>query len=85
MTPTAELLAPEVLELIREGRFGDLREALHHVPAADVADILAALEPKDAAVGFRFMQRDDAAEVFAYLAPETQSAWSPGSRPRRAG
>ncbi|MFM9994519.1 MAG: magnesium transporter [Phycisphaerales bacterium] len=72
MNPTAELLQPEVLELIQQGRFEELREALHLVPPADVADILAALDPKQAAVGFRFLQRDDAGEVFSYLEPEKQ-------------
>ncbi len=72
MNPTAELLQPEVEELIQQGRFEELREALHLVPPADVADILAALDPKQTAVGFRFLQRDDAAEVFSYLTPEKQ-------------
>lgn len=73
MNPTAQLLEPEVRELIREGRYSELRHALHHVPPADVADILAEIDPADAAVGFRFLQRDDAAEVFTYLTPEKQS------------
>ena len=72
MNPTAQLLEPEVRELIQEGRYSELRTALHHVPPADVADILAELPPSDAAVGFRFLQRDDAAEVFTYLSPEKQ-------------
>ncbi len=72
MTPTAELLQPEVVELIREGRFAELREALHHVPPADVAEILSSIEITDCAPAFRFLQRDDAAEVFSYLSPEKQ-------------
>ncbi len=72
MNPTAQLLEPEVRELIRDGQYAELRTALHHVPHADVADIFSALDPADAAVGFRFLQRDDAAEVFTYLAPEKQ-------------
>jgi len=72
MNPTAQLLEPEVRELIRDGQYAELRAALHHVLPADVADIFSALEPADAAVGFRFLQRDDAAEVFTYLAPEKQ-------------
>lgn len=72
MTPTAELIQPEVQELVREGAYSDLREALQGVPWADVADIIASLEPDQAAVCFRFLPRDDAGEVFAYLAPELQ-------------
>jgi magnesium transporter len=72
LNPTAQLLEPEVRELIREGRFSDLREALHGIPAADTADILGELTPAEAAVAFRFLQRDDAGEVFAYLSAERQ-------------
>jgi magnesium transporter len=72
MNPTAELLQPEVRELIHEGRYTELREALHLVAPADVADILAGLEPSETAVGFRFLQHNDAAQVFSYLAPEKQ-------------
>lgn len=72
MNPTAQLLEPEIRELIRDGHYSELRHALHHVPPADVADILSELNPADAAVGFRFLQRDDAAEVFTYLPGEKQ-------------
>jgi len=74
MNPTAELLTPEIEELIRGQRYSELREALHLVHPADVGEILASLDPVDAALGFRFLQRDDAAKAFAYLAPETQEA-----------
>jgi magnesium transporter len=72
VNPTAQLLEPEVRELVREGRYGDLREALHGIPSADVADILSELAPSEAALAFRFLQRDDAGEVFAYLPPDRQ-------------
>lgn len=72
MNPTAQLLEPEIRELIRDGLYTDLREALHLLPAADVAEILSELPAPDAAVGFRFMHRDDAAMAFSYLSPEKQ-------------
>ena len=72
MTPTAELLLPEVEELINEGRFTELRACLHEMPFVDTAEILASLDPEKAALGFRFLQRDDAGAVFSYLAPEKQ-------------
>ncbi|MDX2131150.1 MAG: magnesium transporter [Planctomycetota bacterium] len=74
MTPTAELLLPEVEELIREGQYADLRDALAAIHPADIADILSELEIAPAAVAFRFLQRDDAAAAFAYLAPERQES-----------
>ncbi len=74
MNPTAQLLEPEICELIREGHYAELRDALHGVHPADVADIFSNIEPAQAAVGFRFLQRDDAAIVFSYLEPEKQAA-----------
>jgi magnesium transporter len=72
VNPTAQLLEPEVRELILSGDLASLREALHGVPPADTADILAALDPKEAAIAFRVLQRDDAGAVFAYFTPECQ-------------
>lgn len=69
---TAELLAPDIAELIKEGAYSEVRNALHGLPPADVGDILASLEPAQAALAFRFMPRDAAADAFSYLAPEIQ-------------
>ena len=74
MNPVAELLQPEVQELIREKRFTELREALHLVAPADVADILAGLAAGETAAGFRVLLHDDAARVFSYLDAERQEA-----------
>jgi len=65
MNPTAKLLEPEVRELIQQSQWGELRECMHFLPAADVADILAELSPDEAALGFRFLQRNDAGDVFS--------------------
>lgn len=70
--PTAQLLQPEVQELIQQGRYAELREVLHDLPRPDVADILVELDPADAAVAFRILPRDDAGEVFSYFPAEEQ-------------
>ncbi len=72
MTPTAELIQPEIVELVRDGAYSELRAALKGIPQADIADIITSLEPDQRAVCFRFLARDDAGEVFAYLTPEMQ-------------
>lgn len=72
MNPVAELIQPEVCELIHEGRYSELREALHGIPAADVADVMTVLTPAEAAIAFRFLPRDDAGQVFSYLSHERQ-------------
>lgn len=72
MNPTVALIEPEVLDLIRGKHYAELRETLHALQKADVADVVANLDPDDAAVAFRILPRDDAGEVFAYLAPDVQ-------------
>lgn len=72
MNLTAELLAPDISALIKEGAYSEVRSALHGLPPVDVADILSSIDPSEAALGFRFMPRDAAAEAFAYLTPELQ-------------
>jgi magnesium transporter len=74
VTPTCQLLLPEIEELIATGSYGDLRDALHHVHPADVADLVNELGPKKGAVAFRFLARDDAASAFPYLSAQTQEA-----------
>lgn len=71
---TAELLIPEVQELIRAGRYADLRESVSHLHPADIAEIIGALEPSDACLGFRFLPRDLAAAAFSYIPAEEQEA-----------
>lgn len=74
MNPTAELLLPEVEELIRSGQFAELRASIADLHPADLAEILSAIEPKDACLGFRFLPRDAAAQAFSYLPAETQES-----------
>ena len=72
MNPTVQLLEPEILELIHAGRYSELRAALHELPPADVAELLASLGAGDAAVAFRFLSRHDAGEAFAQLDADDQ-------------
>ena len=72
MNLTAELLIPEVQELIRAGNYAELRESVMLLHPADMAEILSGLDPADAGVGFRFLPRDLAAAAFAYIPAERQ-------------
>jgi len=72
MNPTAELIEPEIIELLRAGAYSELRAALKGIPAADIAELVTDLPASDAAVLFRFLPRDDAGEVFSYLDGEKQ-------------
>jgi magnesium transporter len=73
MNPTAQLLEPEIRELVEEGRYAELREALLGIPAVDVAEILSELDAGKAAVAFRFLARDFGGEVFSHFPPEKQN------------
>jgi magnesium transporter len=72
VNPTAALLEPEVVELIRAKQLTELREILHGLQPADVADIFCELSSEDAAIGFRILPTHDAGEVFSYLPAEKQ-------------
>lgn len=72
MNPTAELIEPEIVELLHAGAYSELRAALKGIPAADIAELVTDLPASDAAVLFRFLPRDDAGEVFSYLDGEKQ-------------
>ncbi|TVS04149.1 MAG: magnesium transporter [Phycisphaerales bacterium] len=72
MNPTANLLLPELIELLEKRRFRDLRESLRGLDHRDVADLLAELDPPQAALAFRILPSDEMADVFSYFDPEVQ-------------
>ncbi len=72
--PTAQLLEPDLRELIREKQYRDVRSALKELPTFDVAEILSELAPADAAVAFRLMPRDAAGEAFSHMESDRQEA-----------
>ena len=66
------LLGPDVAELLTRRHYDQVREALIELEPADVADLVASLEGHQAAVVFRLLPRDLAAETFSYLDFEQQ-------------
>jgi magnesium transporter len=72
MNPMAQLLEPEVRELVQAGRFAELRRALAELDPVDVSDVLDNLEPAQAAVAFRMLPREPAGEAFAHLDHDKQ-------------
>lgn len=62
-----DLLKPEFDELIEEKDWVALKDILNDVPAVDVAELLEGLENEVAAVIFRLLKKDKAADVFSYL------------------
>jgi len=61
------LLQPELVELIRQRNFTQLREILCDFSAQEIAEIFIDLKPDDEVVLLRILPHELAAEVFEYL------------------
>lgn len=74
--PAAQLLIPDLVELINGGSFRELREALRTLEPVDIAGLVAELieehTAEHAAIAYRVLPRDDAAEVFSHLSGDEQ-------------
>ncbi|HEV8241603.1 MAG TPA: magnesium transporter [Thermoanaerobaculia bacterium] len=68
----ADLIRPDVAELIRNRNFNELREFLLELPVPDLAELLADSSPEERPVLFRLLPRELAAEAFEYLPFEAQ-------------
>jgi magnesium transporter len=62
-----QLVKPEILELIKQRQFSDLKEILLDWTPADTADLIVALEESERAIVFRILPKDLAADVFEYF------------------
>lgn len=75
----AELLSPEIVQLIEEHRWAELSSKRVAWPepeviAPELVDLLLELDKPDRVLLFRALPRDLGAEVFAYLEPEPRDA-----------
>jgi magnesium transporter len=66
------LLQPELVDLIKQRNFAQLREILCGFSPREVAEIFTDLKPDDEAVLMRILPHETAAEVFEYLSLEDQ-------------
>src|SRR6266568_2575727 len=66
------LLQSELVDLIRQRAFNQLRQILSDFPAPDIAEILGDLSADDKAVLLRILPQALATEVFEYLSVEDQ-------------
>lgn len=69
-----DLLKPEVLELIQNSNWKDLKELVEDWPTPEVADLLISMEKNDRVVFFRLLPRRISSDVFAELDSEQQNA-----------
>ncbi|MEX0686393.1 MAG: magnesium transporter [Balneolales bacterium] len=68
-----ELIKPEILELIKNQKWTDLRESVEDWPVPEVADLMYELEKADRVLFFRILPRSLSSELFSYLEPENQN------------
>jgi magnesium transporter len=68
----ADLLKPEILELIEARQWTALRDTLKEWPAPEAADLILKLKNPDRVLLFRALPRQVAAEVFSYLEVDQQ-------------
>jgi magnesium transporter len=67
-----ELLTPEIVQLIRERQWTDMRDALIIWPPAEVADLIQSIDEPARVLLLRFLPRQYSAEVFSELTPGLQ-------------
>ncbi len=63
----------ELLELINEKAYKQIRTRLVDLQEADIAELIEELEDRDALIVYRLLPKEIAADVFAFLDIETQS------------
>jgi len=68
------LLGPDIAEILASRRYDQLRDALVELEPADLAELIGDSKGDTAAVIFRLLPRDLAAETFSHLDTEQQQA-----------
>ena len=64
-----KVLAPEILDALRERRYFEVKEALEHLWPQDIVELLRELPKGYRVILFRLLDIDRAAEVFSELEP----------------
>jgi len=74
--PTAmtHLLEPDLQRMIDDRAYRAIRDALSAIEPADVADLIESLSPESAAIAFRVLPRELAADSFAELEQPAQES-----------
>lgn len=69
----SQLVKPEIIELIKQRNFVDLKEVLLDWTPADLADLILTIEEEEQILVFRLLPKELAADVFEYLDFDTQT------------
>lgn len=68
----SQLLKPEIMDLIQNRQFTDLKEVLLDWTPIDIADLFLSLPENEQAIFFRLLPKDLAADVFEYFDLDNQ-------------
>jgi magnesium transporter len=68
------LVGPDIVEMIKERRFSEVRRSLLALSPPTVAEVFADMAPEDVAVVFRVLPRAFATDIFEYLPFEIQES-----------
>jgi magnesium transporter len=72
MDALTRLLGPDISQLLDQRRYDQLRQALVELEPADIAELVATMDDDHAALVFRLLPRDLAADTFSHLDSEPQ-------------
>jgi magnesium transporter len=72
MRDLTRLILPTVREILRQGKQGEVREAVAALHPADTADLLLALEEDDATTLFQALDAERRVQVFEHLEADQQ-------------
>ncbi len=68
----SQLVKPEIIDLIKNRDFTDLKDVLLDWTPADISDLILSLDEGEQAIVFRVLPKDLAADVFEYFDYDTQ-------------
>ena len=68
----SQLIQPEIIDLITNRQFTELKDVLMDWTPTDIADLLLSLPENEQAIFFRLLPKDLAADVFEYFDVDTQ-------------
>ncbi len=68
------LIGPDIVEMIQNRQFAELRKALSSLSPDSVAEVFTDMSPQDVAVLFRLLPRELASKIFEYLPLEFQES-----------
>jgi magnesium transporter len=70
----AQLLTPEIKDLIEQNDWTNLKNLISDWPSPDIADLLGYLDSKDSVILFRLLPKNTASDVFSKLGITEQEA-----------